>query len=124
MLEVLLAILLPILLVCGIIGLIIYQAVTRGYQMRELCDHGVETTGVIREKRSYNPQSGSRRYKLAYTYTDSVGASHSHTSVVTSSVYDQHEEGGPISVVYSSRTPSISAPLYLVEQSRDALKKG
>lgn len=124
MFEALMAILLPILLVCGIIGFILYQAVTRGFQMRELCDHGVETTAIVAEKRSYRPSSGSRRFKLVYRYTDSAGTSHSHTSIVTDTIYDQHDEGGPIQVVYSSRKPAISAPLYLVEQCRATLKKG
>jgi len=61
--------------------------------MRERCDHGVETTAVVFEKRSFRPSSGGRQYKLVYRYTDTTGMSHSHTSVVTDTVYDQHDEG-------------------------------
>lgn len=117
-------VLVTLLILVGIFGAIVFLAVKRGLQMRELCDHGVETTGVVAEKRSVKAGSAPKRQKLVYRYTDSTGTSHEHTSIVTNEVFDQHDSGGPIQVVYSSHKPDVSAPLYLVEQCRAALKKG
>jgi hypothetical protein len=108
----------------AIVGGMIFLAVRRGLQMREICEHGVETTGIIVSKRSVTgSKSSSRRWKLAYRYQDSAGASHEHTSVVTIEQYNLHEQGGPITVVYSSKNPSVSAPKYLVDECRKALGK-
>jgi hypothetical protein len=116
----LLGLLVPVLIVGGII----FMAVRRGLQMRELCDHGIETTGRIFSKRSVNGgHNHGRREKLAYEYTDNAGTIHRHTSVVPLAVYQAHEQGGTIPVVYSARKPSISAPKYLVDQCLQALGK-
>lgn len=69
MIEVLVTLLILVL----IFGAIVFFAVQRGLQMRELCTHGVETTGVITEKRTAEPRNGARQHKLVYRYTDSTG---------------------------------------------------
>ncbi|MDZ4404138.1 DUF3592 domain-containing protein [Prosthecobacter sp.] len=120
MIEVLIGLLVPVL----IVGAMIFIFVRRGLQMRELCEHGVETTGQIVEKRVVKAgKSTSKQWKIVYRYTDSAGATHSHTSVVSIEAYQNHEEGGPIQVVYSAKRPVISAPKYLVDQARKALGK-
>ncbi|MEN3940389.1 DUF3592 domain-containing protein [Prosthecobacter sp. SYSU 5D2] len=113
---------LTVLVSLAILALVVYQLVSRGLQMRELCDHGIETTGIVTSKRRTSVRQG-RTEKLAYEYLDQAGQPHSHTSVVSISVYQDHPEGQPIQVVYSSRQPQISAPLYLVELSRKALNR-
>lgn len=114
----LLGLLVPMLIVCGII----FLAVRRGLQMRELCDHGLEATGQIFSKRSVSAgKSTSRQRKLAYRYTDSSGATHEHTSVVSIEQYEKHDEGGPIEIVYSAKRPAVSAPKYLVDECMKAL---
>jgi hypothetical protein len=116
----LLGLLVPVLIVSGLI----YLAVRRGLQMRELCDHGIDATGQIFSKRSISgAKSSSRRWKLGYRYTDSSGATHEHTSVVSIEQYQKHDEGGPIEVVYSSKRPEISSPKYLVDECMKALGK-
>ncbi len=105
-----------------IVGGIVFLAVRRGLQMRELCDHGIETVGRISGKRSLsNTGATNRQKKLVYSYTDRKGATHSHTSVVTPEVYEKFDKGDQIEVVYSSIRPEISAPKYLIDQCRKAL---
>ena len=112
------------LVVALIFGFMIFQFVRRGFQMRELCEHGTEATGIIFSKRSITGnKSYSRRWKLGYRYPDSTGATHDHTSLVMIDFYQQHEEGGPISIVYSTKNPAISSPKYLVDEARKALAK-
>lgn len=120
-----LPILIALVAVIAIPAAIIYFIVRRGFQMRDLCNEGVKTTGSVTNKRYVRVQSGDRRKveKLSYQYTDSAGQTHSHTSVVSQAVYDQYEDGQPIQIVYSSKNPQVSAPLYLVEQCRQALAK-
>ena len=117
----LLGLLVPVLIVGGII----FMAVRRGLQMRELCDLGVATTAQIFSKRTVRGGSGSsvRQWKLAYRYTDSFGVAHEHTSIVPIEQYDRHDEGGPIEVVYSSKRPAVSAPKYLVDECLKTLGK-
>lgn len=80
------------LLVClAILALIVYQVVSRGLQMRELCDHGIETTGTVTSKRRTSVRQG-RTEKLAYEYLDQADQSHHHASVVSISVYQDHAE--------------------------------
>lgn len=120
MIEILIGLLVPVLIVAGVVFLV----VKRGLEMKELCEHGVETTAQVVGKRSVrNSSSSSRQQKLVYRYTDGAGASHEHTSVVPWDVYDAHEEGGAIPVVFSSKRPAVSAPKYLVDQARAALGK-
>lgn len=107
-----------------IVGAIIFLVVRRGLQIKELCEHGVETTGVVHGKRTVMPSNtGARQKKLEYRYTDSAGATHHHTSVVSIDVYDRYDEGSPIEIVYSSKRPEISSPRYLVDQARQAMAK-
>lgn len=120
MIEIFIALLVPVLIVGGIV----FLAVKRGLEMKELCEHGVEITGQVVEKRSVrNSNSSSRQQKLVYRYTDNAGKSHEHTSVMPGTVYEAHNEGGDIAVVYSAKRPSVSAPKYLVDQARAALGK-
>lgn len=64
----------------------------------------------------HSPSTRSVRYE----YHDDMGRAHSHTSAVIDDVWDAHEEGGPIAVVYSASRPAVSAPKYLVERARQA----
>lgn len=120
MIEILIGLLVPVL----IVGAMIFIFVRRGLQMRELCEQGVETSGEVVEMRVVKAgKSSTKQRKIVYRYTDSAGATHSHTSVVSIEAYQNHEEGGQIQVVYSSKNPAISAPKYLVDQARKALGK-
>ena len=120
MTELLFGLLVPVI----VFGGMIFMAVRRGLQMRELCDHGIETPGRIFSKRSVSGgHNNDRTEKLAYEYTDNAGTIHRHTSVVPLAIYQAHQQGGTIPVVYSARKPSISAPKYLVDQCLQALGK-
>ena len=109
-----------------IVGLVVI-GVRRGLQMRQLVLDGVETTGqVVAKLRHVHPRrKGSRRpsLRIHYAYRDVAGGEHEHRSLVTDSFWNEHEEGGPLAVVYSKSQPHISAPRHLVEQSREALAK-
>ena len=120
MIDIIFALLVPVLIVAGII----FLAVKRGLEMKALCEDGVEVTAQVVEKRSVrNSNSSSRQQKLVYRYTDSAGKAHEHTSVMPGDVYMKYNEGGEVPVVYSAKKPSVSAPKYLVDQARAALGK-
>ncbi len=120
MIEIIIALLVSVLLMAGIVLLL----VKRGLEMKGLCENGVEVTGRVVAKRSVrNSTSSSRRQKLVYRYTDSTGKTHEHASAVPEEVYREYDEGGEIPVVYSAQKPSVSAPKYLVDQTRTALGK-
>jgi len=120
MIEIFIGLLVPVI----IVGLIIFMFVRRGLQMRELCAHGTEATGIIFSKRSVTGnKSSTRRWKLGYRYTDTAGATHEHTSLVMIDFYQQHEEGGAIAIIYSTKNPAVSSPKYLVDEAGKALGK-
>ena len=120
----LLTILFPFALVALIFGGIIFLAVRRGLEMKELVEQGVETQGTVINKRSVTaPRASSRQQKLAYRYTDSQGGSHEHTSIMTYGDYDQYEVGQPIAVVYSAKRPGVSAAKFMVDLARETMKK-
>lgn len=120
MIELLLGLLVPVF----VLGGILFIAVKRGLQMRELCLHGIETSGLVVEKTSHRRGGGkSRTPRLFYTYTDKNGVTHKHASFVSWDAYEKHQQGGKIEVVYSAKNPAVSAPKYLVDQARAALRK-
>ena len=123
MIPILISILVPVALVAGLIVMV----VRRGLQMRQLVTDGVETTGrVVAKLRHRHPRrKGAQRptLRIHYAYRDAAGGAHEHRSLVTDSFWNEHEEGGPIAIVYSKSQPQVSAPRHLVEQSREALAK-
>jgi hypothetical protein len=109
-----------------LIGYGIYAVVRRGFQMRQLVSgwrghpgHGDGQAGVCRGLRVAAQQSADRLLE----YLDAAGAEHRHVSMVTSTFWTEHTEGGPIDIVYSRSQPHVSAPKHLVTASREALAK-
>ena len=121
MISTLIGLLVPAALVAGLVVVV----VRRGLQMRLLVRDGVETAGQVAAKlRHRHPRrKGAQRpsLQIRYAYRDAAGGEHEHRSLVTDSFWNEHEEGGPIAIVYSKSQPHISAPRHLVEQSRAAL---
>lgn len=111
--------LVPLLFVVGIVVLVM----RRGFQMKLLLEDGIETTGTVVQKLTFGGRSGGGVRRIRYEYVDRLGRSYSHRSTVPDDVYQSCEEGGPFPVVYSQSKPHVSAPKYLVEQSRAALTK-
>lgn len=121
MIPLLLGLLVPV----AIVGWLIGYAIWRGLQMKELVECGVETNAVVESKRVVRPSStgGGHQYKILYRYTDSSGASHSRTTVPTSDLYYQYDEGQAFPIVYSSKRPHISARKDEVDRARQAMKR-
>lgn len=120
MLEAILGIGLPLLLIAW--G--IHAVLRRGFQFARLARDGRPVTGLVTQKPEYPGAIGSKRNsrRIAYEYQDAWGRTHSHTSIVSATFWNQHEVGGPIELVYSESRPEISAPAALVEHARDRLK--
>lgn len=117
-------ILLPLLVVVLVFGGVIYLAVSRSLEMKELTESGIEANGTVTEKKSLpNSRSSTRKNKIAYTYTDQQGQAHASATFLPYDEYDKYQVGGPIDIVYSSKRPSVSAPLYYVALARQALSK-
>ena len=98
-----------------VVAVVVVLTIRRGSQFKQLLMDGVETTGVVAKKLSF---SGRRHLTLRYAYRDPSGRVHAHKSVVSDEVWNAHEEGGSIAVVYSRSRPEISAPPYLVQKLR------
>lgn len=114
-----LRLLVPLLFVVALALVVI----RRGVQMKRLVNDGIETTGTVVRKLSFTHQIGRGVRRIRYQYEDRSGRTYSHKSVVTEDVYRGCEVGDPLPIVYSRSKPQISAPKYVVDQSRAALEK-
>lgn len=109
----------------GIIAIIIWLVLTRGLQLKQLVEDGVDIDGMVVRQFKLNPKSGSQstNYFLRYRYRDSAGEEHEYKSNVNRDFWVAHPEGSAIAITYSKSKPGISAPRFLVEQAREALAK-
>lgn len=98
------------------------RVVQRGFQLRRLVADGVDATGTVVGKVTFN-SSGPRSRYLRYRYQAADGRTCTHRSLVSRELMNAHQEGGPIEIVYSASRPHVSAPRYLVEQGRSALRE-
>lgn len=113
------------LIAAAIIASVIWLVITRGMQLKQLVEDGVDIDGVIVRQFKLNPKGGSQstNYFLRYRYRDSAGQEHEYKSNVNRDFWVAHPEGSTIAITYSRSKPKISAPRYLVEQAREALAK-
>jgi hypothetical protein len=115
------AVVILLLLIGGWIGV----AVWRGRQVGELARRGVAVTGrVDRKFRSGIANGpGSRGRRLAFVYTGPDGREYRRTASVPGSRWSEHEEGGPIELVCLPDKLGVSAPAWMIEAARAALRK-
>lgn len=97
-------------------------AVRWGHELKELEQHGVETTGTVVRKISYHTRGGGRSRYIRYAYTDQFGKQHSRKTIVLGDAWERFEEGGAIPVIYSQRAPRVSAAKYVYETMARAVK--
>lgn len=116
--------LLPILVVILAFVGIIYLAVSRTLEMKELATNGIDVTAIVTEKKSLpNTRSSTRRNKIAYTYNDKQGQTHAGVTQLGFDEYDTYQVGGPIEITYSAKRPHVSGPRYYVDMAREALRR-
>ena len=115
---------LVVLIVLITIGLVVWLVVTRGLQLKQLVEDGLDINGVVVRQFKHNPKGpASTNYYLRYRYSDSQGREHEYKSTVSYDYWAAHPEGHAIAITYSASRPQVSAPRYLVEQAREALNK-
>ncbi|HWK42574.1 MAG TPA: hypothetical protein VNR60_11650 [Croceibacterium sp.] len=108
-----------ILIIAAIIGVIIW----RGRQFGELARRGVPVMGQIDRKfRTGTGQAGSRGRRIAFVYRGPDGVEYRRAASVTLGKWAELEEGAPIALVCLPDKPGVSAPAWLVEEARKALK--
>lgn len=112
-------------LALGIIVTVVWLVLTRGLQLKQLVEDGVDTDGEVVRQFKLNPKGGSQstNYFLRYRYLDSTGLEHQYKSNVNRDYWAAHPEGSAIAITYSKSKPQISAPRFLVDQAREALAK-
>ena len=105
-----------------IIGVMIFFATRRGLQMKQLANHGVVIEALV--LKLFTRGSGGSVASTAIQYEFHAANGHRYTNRinVTMDVYDDHEEGGPIAIVYLERKPQVNAAKYMVNTIREALK--
>ena len=107
----------------AIVAAVILMIVRRGFQMKNLAHDGVVASGTVIKKfrrgNSTNPQSHAY---LRYRFETPGGDSFERSIAVSEEIYEQHEEGGSIDVVYVLGNPKVNGAKYMVNLSREALK--
>ena len=112
-------------LTIALIALAIWLVVTRGLQLKQLVEDGIDADGKVLRQFKRNPKKASLStdFFLRYSYRDRNGIEHEYKSNVNRDFWAAHPEGSAIAITYSKSKPQISAPRFLVEQAREALAK-
>ena len=105
-----------------IIGLSLAIIIWRGSHIKRLTHRGVAGTGKVIKKFRQQRGGSSSSECLRYEYNSPTGERFENKIHVPQVIYDQHEEGDSIDIVYLPDTPKISAGRYLINQTRAALK--
>lgn len=106
------------------LALVIGMIVWRGRQFGALARDGVEATATVVSKfRTQAGGPGSRGHRIAFTYRGPDGQEYRRAASMTRSQWLALEEGGPLPIVLLPSRPGISAPAWLVEEARTALRK-
>jgi hypothetical protein len=104
-----------------IIGAIIFFVVKRGFQMKNLCHKGVPVEGKVIKK--FRQQGkGMSSPCLRYEFHSAGGQRIENKITVAEEIWDAHEEGSPIDIVYLEDKPAVNAAKHMVNLSREALK--
>lgn len=113
--------LLGIVVMAAVFARLLTTAVRWSRELKELEQHGRETTGTVVRKVSYSTRGGRSRY-IRYAYRDHFGAEHTRKTMAIGDAWERYQEGGPIEVVYSQRTPNVSAAKFVYETMAKAVK--
>lgn len=106
-----------------IVAAIIAVIVQRGLQMKSLANDGIVGEGkVIKKARRVNSQGGMSSAYLTYEFSAANGSRYERKVSVGEDIYDNHEEGDAIGIVYLEKNPKVNGARYMVNLSREALK--
>ncbi len=106
------------------LALVIGMIIWRGRQFGALAREGVEVTATVVSKfRTQVGGPGSRGHRIAFTYRGPDGHEYRRAASITRSQWLALEEGYPLPVILLPSRPGVSAPAWLVEEARTALRK-
>jgi hypothetical protein len=113
------------LILVAITILVVWLVITRGLQMKQLVEDGIDTDGKVIRQFKRNPKKAnlSTDFFLRYSYRDRNGIEHEYKSNVNRDYWVAHPEGSAIAITYSKSKPQISAPRFLVDAAREAMAK-
>lgn len=110
------------LLVIVAVGVVLI--VRRGLAFKALAERGVPVRGTIVSRfRTHASGPGSRGRRVAFTYTGPDGQSYRRAATVSIGHFAELAEGCPIDLYCLPDRPGTSAPAWLVEDARKALRK-
>ena len=110
------------LVVCAVVAARLFAVAARwGRELQELKECGVETTGTVVRKVTFNTKGGRSRY-IRYEYLDQFGRRHGRKTIAMGDAWERHVEGGPIAIVYSSKNPRVSAAKYMFDTMVEAMR--
>ena len=106
-----------------IVAAIIIFVMRRGLQMKDLAHKGVVGQGTVIKKFRQQSTSGSMASPcLRYEFNSARGHRVENKITVAEEIYEAHEEGDEIDIVYLEDKPEVNAAKYMVNLSRKALK--
>lgn len=104
------------------VAVMAWQVVRRGFQMRDLVQHGLPVTGTVVSKVAFRGKSRVRSHHLRYTSSAPDGHEYSHRIAISSAENEKYQEGDPIELMYLPNNPKVSATAQMVQMSRRALE--
>ncbi|HKX11539.1 MAG TPA: hypothetical protein VJP40_00195, partial [bacterium] len=94
--------------------------VRRGLEMKKLAQEGQPAQARIIKKDKVR-RKGSDASALTYEFRDNFGNLHRRRIQVPESIFDQHQEGGSLDIVYLMDKPQVNGAKYMVEMVKKAL---
>ena len=95
--------------------------VRRGLQITALAHNGVVGRASILKKFYSGSGMGSSSEVLRYEFRTPNGRRYENKIHVSMEVYNTHNVGDPIDIVYLENQPEVNAAKYMVNLSREAL---
>jgi hypothetical protein len=112
------------LLIAAALAAFFALVVWRGLQFGALAREGTRATAtVVRKFRTGAAgHTGSRGHRIAFSYRGPDGKEYRRAASLTRSRWQTFEVGHPIEIVLLPAKPGVSAPAWLVDEAREALR--
>lgn len=113
-----------ILAIPAILIVMILFVIQRGKQIGELARNGIPATAIVTRRFRTNPGgAGSKGRRIGFRYQGPDGRDYERFASLSIGRYADVKEGDPLPIYLLPDDPGISAPAWLVEESRKALAK-
>lgn len=112
-----------LLVVAALVVAMLWVAVRRGLQMKQLAIDGVGVQGRVDKLWRHTGPTDTKSHRLRYRFETPDGRSYERSVVVAAGERQALKEGVEVALVYLPTNPKVSALAAVVAQARQALAR-